>query len=93
MPEKGQNAKDVRWLPYRRFGSRTDSEGCPQLRPLSGAKRTSNFGGLRSVHSHKQTLAVEFEARSGSADHEFWFSLTSMVAGSSQFNSGWRGKS
>ncbi len=38
-----------------RFGSTTDSEGCPQFRPLLGVQRTSISGGWRSACSHNRT--------------------------------------
>ena len=37
-----------------RLGSTTDSEGCPQFRPLLGVKRTSILGDWMSPCSHQQ---------------------------------------
>ena len=42
-----------------RSGSTTDSEGCPQFRPLLGVEQTSISGSWMSVPSQNRTLAPQ----------------------------------
>ncbi len=54
----GDGEPRLKTEPKGRFGSTTDSEGCPQFRPLLGVQRKSISGGCMSVRSQKQTLAA-----------------------------------